>query len=267
MNSMFPELARKAQRGSKPRCHLLTTGTAVEVAARLMQLAEPFATVTPENRWMPMGFADTAEAELDKAVQLLDADRRRQLAAWWLRGGRSTGMTPNFDIASTCLVGGKSGLLLIEAKAHDQELTKEAAGRVLPPEASEDRKASHPGIGQAIEEARVGLEAATGMPWRISRDSHYQMSNRFAWSWKLTELGVPVVLVYLGFLSADEMADRGAPFTDDRMWADLVLAQSRGVVPEAVWGRNWAVNGVSFVPLIRSASQPLIRVAPEEDEV
>ena len=28
------------------------------------------------------------------------------------------------------------------------------------------------------------------------------MSNRFAWAWKLADLGVPVVLVYLGFFRA-----------------------------------------------------------------
>src|SRR5215217_4056296 len=94
---------------------------------------------------------------------------------------------PNFDIASTCTIGGAPGLLLVEAKAHDQELKREAAGRRLTKDASDDRKASHQTIEGAIMDARKGLSGDTSLAWRIGRDSHYQMSKRFAWSWKLTE--------------------------------------------------------------------------------
>jgi hypothetical protein len=44
--------------------------------------------------------------------------------------------------------------------------------------------------------------------WTLSRDSHYQLTNRFAWAWKLASMGVPVVLGYLGFQGAAEMKDR-----------------------------------------------------------
>ena len=65
-------------------------------------------------------------------------------------------------------------------------------------------KANHNQIGDAIQQANHGLEPL--LPgWDLSRDSHYQLSNRFAWSWKIASMGVPVVLVYLGFLNADEM--------------------------------------------------------------
>lgn len=52
------------------------------------------------------------------------------------------------------------------------------------------------------------------LPWAISRDSRYQKSNRFAWACKLAGLGLPVVLMYLGFVRADEMRDRRAPLAD-----------------------------------------------------
>jgi hypothetical protein len=55
----------------------------------------------------------------------------RELLAWWLGPARSSGTTPTIDIASTCTVGGRRGLLLIEAKAHDNEL--ERAGKPLKP--------------------------------------------------------------------------------------------------------------------------------------
>lgn len=261
MSRAFKELSSRAQRGSKPRCHLLTHGPSEVVAARLTSLAAPFATVSSSDRWMPQGFAACGEAELDKADRLLHHTRRMALTAWWLPAGREGARTPNFDIASTCTIDGKPGLLLVEAKAHEEELRKEATGRSLPLDASDERKASHPTIGSAIDAARTGLTAATGRPWGISRDTHYQISNRFAWSWKLTELGVPVVLVYLGFLGADEMSDKGSPLEDGPAWTRLVLDHSRDCVPADVWERRWLIGGVPFVPLIRSVLQSLEAVA------
>lgn len=257
LGKRFPQLGSRAQRGSKPRCHLLTHGPRELVAGRLTKLVSPFATVSPTDFWMPEGFVDCSEAELDKAAGLLDPDRRRKLAEWWLPVDRIGARTPNFDIASTCTVEGSPGLLLIEAKAHQQELLKEAAGRVLEDDASDERRATHPAIGKAIDEACRGLSAATGKAWKISRDSHYQISNRFAWSWKLTELGVPVVLVYLGFLEASEMKDRGGLISNDEDWKELVLGHGSGRIPRETWGRAWNLNGQSFVPLIRTAMQSL----------
>ena len=103
------------------------------------------------------------------------------------------------DIASACEIEGKSGLLLVEAKAHENELSYSGKSS---PGVSVNSQGNHQQIGQAIAEANAGLELAAGNPWGISRDSHYQLSNRFAWAWKLASLGVPVVLVYLGFLNA-----------------------------------------------------------------
>lgn len=262
MSELLERLGRKERRGSKPRCHWLTCGEWGEVAHRLTALAAPWAGVSPTDRWMPDGFEAREEAQLHQAPRLLDPGVGRQLADWWLPFGRHEARTPNFDVASTCTIDGKSGLLLIEAKAHDQELEKEAGGRRLPNDASEDRKASHVTIERAIAAARAGLEDATSMSWQISRDSHYQMSNRFAWSWKVAELGFPVVLIYLGFLNASEMADRGEPFPDHAAWETLVRKHSAPLFPEAVWNHRWSVNGVAFVPLIKSLEMPLDVVTP-----
>ena len=46
----------------------------------------------------------------------------------------------------------------------------------------------------------------------ISRDRCYQFSNRIAFAWKLVSLGIPVVLVYLGFLNDPGMR---RPFADE----------------------------------------------------
>jgi hypothetical protein len=182
----------------------------------------------------------------------------KQLGEWWLPADNQGARTPNFDIASTCMIDGVPGLLLVEAKAHEGELTKEAAGRKLTVNDSAERKESHATIGAAIESARLGLEMATRLKWQISRDSHYQMSNRFAWSWKLTELGIPVVLVYLGFLNAADMSKPGeVPLADAAAWEALVKSHSAPLFPGEVWDRRWAVHGVPFIPLIRSLELPL----------
>ena len=83
------------------------------------------------------------------------------------------------------------------------------------------------------------------------------MSNRFAWAWKLTDLGLPVILVYLGFLKADEMADIGSPFAIGSDWETLVKSHSEPLFPAGVWDQKWKLSGQSFIPLIRSAECPL----------
>jgi len=255
MNDLVSRLKPNARRGSKPRCHLLTHGSPTQISAQLSALGHPFANVSATDRWMPRGFEEVAEPELDKAP-LLPEDVRTALGSWWLAPASAGAMTPNFDIASTCTIGGKPGLLLVEAKAHEAELMKESAGRRIGPDDSAERKASHKTIEIAITAAADGLARATGVPWRIGRDSHYQMSNRFAWAWKLADLGVPVVLVYLGFLNASEMADQGRPFADHQDWERVMKTHSQPLFPERIWDRQWMVNGVPMIPLIRSREVP-----------
>ena len=75
--------------------------------------------------------------------------------------------------------------------------------------------------------------------WHLSRDTHYQLTNRFAWAWTIAMLGVPVVLIYLGFLQANDMRDEGAPFVSAADWdrlkrigsdIDLVAVENGGLV-------------------------------------
>jgi hypothetical protein len=201
-----------------------------EAAARLTSLAAPFARVSADDRWMPQGFDEPEEAQLHRAPRLVEPSIGAQLGAWWLAPASQGARTPNFDIASTSTIDDRPGLLLVEAKAHDEELSKESAGRPLRVAASDDRRASHETIAAAIRSACSGLSGATSLPWRIARDTHYQMSNRFAWSWKLAALGIPVVLVYLGFLNAGEMIDRGQPFASHEDWERLVKAHSQALL-------------------------------------
>ena len=96
----FPQLKRTQQRGSKPRCHLLTDGPPDDVAARLTALAKPFATVSPTDTWLPQGFTNTNEATLPEADGLLSGETRLALKQWWLSVFDANTRTPNWDVAS-----------------------------------------------------------------------------------------------------------------------------------------------------------------------
>jgi hypothetical protein len=218
---------------------------------------------------MPEGFDNIEEAQLDKAPKLLNEKVREQLQVWWFGVVRSKTNTPNFDIASTCTIEGKKGLLLIEAKAHTAELTKEVKRKEKRSNASENSKKNHENIATAILSACGGLQSDIPGEWRISRDSHYQMSNRFAWSWKLTKLepGFPVILVYLGFLNAKEMEEGNEqkPFVTHAEWKQAVEAHSQPLFPKKIWDQRLIVNGRPFVPLIRSMDIRYDEPIPESE--
>ena len=139
---------------------------------------------------------------------------------------------PNWDFASSArLPDGRHGLVLIEAKAHVAEFSGEAKGK--PPGNPEN----HERIGRAIEEAAEGLR----QHWpsvAISRDRFYQFSNRVAFSWKLASLGIPTVLVYLGFTGDDGISDCGEPLRDHEHWARTVQDQVDPVFPPECWDRE-----------------------------
>lgn len=65
----------------------------------------------------------------------------------------------------------------------------------------------------------------------ISRDSHYQLSNRIAFAWKLASLGVPTVLVYLGFYGDEGIRDAGEPFRDHAHWDETFASYAHTLVP------------------------------------
>lgn len=256
MCEFLNRLRPNQQRGSKPRCHGLTHGPREAVANRLTILISPWGTVTPSDHWKPGGFDDPREPRLDQkwARELIPGESDRVvLRDWWLTVHKNAN-TPNWDIASTCKVGASPGLLLVEAKAHDEELRIEERGKSCP-DAINGRR-NHARIGWCIEDASLVLTDQTRLRWTLSRDSRYQMANRFAWSWKLTELGFPVILVYLGFLNAEEMRDMGTPLTETS-WPSLVRSHSESCFPAEVWNRQWTVNHRSFIPLIKTIEQPL----------
>lgn len=235
------ELRAPELKGSRLRCLMLTSGSRAQVADRLDRLVRPVASVTAANLVMPAGFLHPAEAKLGESPGFLSDAHRESVSAWWLKVRRRAN-TPNWDIVANCQVRGRDGLLLVEAKAHEAELG--TGGK--PFKVGVTNGENHARIGDAIREAN---DALPGGGWALSRDSHYQLSNRFAWAWKVASLGVPIVLVYLGFLNADEM---GRPFRSPATWEAAVRNAAAGRIPGNVWETGIDVGGTPLVPLIRS---------------
>ena len=85
------------------------------------------------------------------------------------RGRPNNTRTPNWDIASTCTIEGKAGILLIEAKAHDQELIKEETGRKnIETPVSGNARRNLLRIDWAIRDASAALAEETGLTWALS---------------------------------------------------------------------------------------------------
>lgn len=240
-------------RGSLLICLFLTGQKSHQVAELLTNLVGfPKVVISVNDHWMPQGLKDYKETTLLGSSCFLSPDECQELKKWWLIKPRGA-MLPNWDIASTYTIDGVRGLLLVEAKAHDKELSE--AGKSQP--TTTNSQLNHKQIGQAIDQANSGLNRVIA-GWALSRDSHYQLSNRFAWAWKLAMLKVPVILVYLGFLDATEMLDQGQPFDSREEWEACVRNHAKSIIPEDAWERKLEIGGIPVWFLIRS-----IQLKPE----
>jgi len=183
------------------------------------------------DHWMPNANDPTeARLECEEGKRLLpNGDFADQLARWWLVHPRGAN-TPNWDLAASCTIRGRKGLVLVEAKAHKGEL--DWGSKALDRNASPDSKENHQRIGEAIEEARHYLNQVLGGTVAISRDDRYQFSNRVAYAWELASLGVPVVLVYLGFIG-DEYFNSDY-FRDANHWRRAMGDYMQDLVPHSL---------------------------------
>lgn len=214
------------------------------------------ARVTAQDRWMPRGLSHSEEARLDDLDDgWLAPEVRHEIAGWWLVHPERAN-TPNWDLLATCSFGNRLGLVLVEAKAHGNELKLD--GKSLRADASLNSRENHAQIGAAIEEARQGLNTPAWNGFQITRDSHYQLANRMAFAWKLASLGVPTVLMYLGFVGDTGIPSAERPFMSEDEWTTAISAYAKGVLPDdyvSLALRDQAAmlfGGVPFAFVIRS---------------
>jgi hypothetical protein len=215
--------------------------------------------VRANDYYMPRGVREPREARIESFCNeaFMPRELRQALREWWLCHPRGAN-TPNWDLAATCSIEGADGLLLCEAKANTPELSP--AGKRLatrsrrpgpPPEPSVRSKANHRQIAQAIAEAGAALRAL-GVVRELSIDSHYQLANRLAFTWKLASLGIPVALLYLGFWGDQGIRDVGAPFTSADDWQRVFSSYASGVLTNPGQDARFAVGNVPALMLVRA---------------
>jgi len=193
---------RKVKENHGSRIHILNLVERPDFTDRLSELLWPTgATIQATDVWMPKGCSDPKEARnLSHILPILDWKTIRD---WWLIYGSRT---PDWDLASSCTIQGQRGLVIAEAKAHVGELKeKDICG-------SGNCK-NREQIGKALDETGQALCI------NISRDmrlTHYQLANRIAFSWKIASMGIPIILVYLGFLGDKTWPDD--LFEDNDHW-------------------------------------------------
>lgn len=209
-------------RGS--RKHLLDLLDSPSYPSGLQAILAPAGIVlTAQDARHPRGHADAAEWELPRFCQdsPFSANAAAAFIGWWVR---YDGTLPTWDLISTCTIGGRPGILLVEAKAHESELDQR--GKVLTGGAPSDRSTkNHELIGRCIDEVCETMRAGADRCIAISARTHYQLSNRVAWAWRLAQHGVPVCLFYLGFIGDrlwwSETSSSGVPGSQREMSAGV----------------------------------------------
>ena len=245
-------------KGSRLRCVLFSGKTREEIRSELMgmiaqaEIDSSSIEIDQEHFiYYPQGPANSKEYRFSDAGNLIDEDKRKKLIKWWLGTYETEKQTPNWDFVCTAKIDGKDGLILVEAKAHRGEFYyKNSCGA-----GEESRKA----ISHALDKAQELLE--NGFPeMSFDMDYSYQLSNRIAWSVKLAENGIPVVLIYLGFLNCPEMDHGNYKILKSReYWKKLVLnypgKKTRGTwasIPAEYWNSKIKIGDTSFIPIIGS---------------
>ena len=142
-------------RGS--RKHVLDLTAQPDFPAQMQALlAEVPVAMGTSDRWMPRGHAHPREARLETfgPAWLPGHPAWPALSTWWLAHRRGAN-TPNWDLAIGCRIEDKPGLVLVEAKANEPEMS--ASGKRLSRTASAASRDNHRRIGEALEEATSAL--------------------------------------------------------------------------------------------------------------
>lgn len=244
-------------RGS--RKHILEWRQSPLFLEQLNSLLEPTRVrVADASTVLPISRSHPTEARLETYGPrfLAETIDWKSVRTWWLRHGDGAN-TPNWDLAAVGKRAGKPVLVLVEAKANVPELG--IAGKPMSRAASIKSMENDLQIRAAIDEA--------GKEWRqldphvhLSAASHYQLSNRLAFTWRLASLGLDVVLVFLGFTGDNGIADAGKPFSDEKHWQQAFWKHARLVVPHGVFERELTFDDGTAWLLLRSL--PCLAVSP-----
>lgn len=239
-------------KGSRYRFLLMTHQPQAHFAHQLQTiLGSEIKLPEPDNiQCAPQGFLKPEEVLFNRDVRFLELDQRKKLLDWWLASWTQNTKTPHWDlIVKTKLqytdpdckqTEPRNALILFEGKAHYGELGEKDNTKAN----GENRKQINLALAEATEQLNT-LFPEGGQKFNLTSNHHYQLSNRFAFAWKLADMGIPVVLVYLGFLNCNEMHANKEDhmFTRREEWLADLQKYGQKTVPESIWGRTLNVNG------------------------
>jgi hypothetical protein len=148
-------------------------------------------------------------------------------------------------------------MVLVEAKSHKAELSESGKVKAVRGDLDAQRRSdeNHEYIGAAIASANRALNAVTPGT-ALSADRNYQLANRVAHAWWLANKGIPVVLVYLGFLKDATLGAAVNTFTDHADWLSHFRKHCEGTLPEGFAGRWISCGAASLYLLVRSLELP-----------
>ena len=265
-----------ARNGSRRRILEFTSAPSAVVADTLSALIEGYGAVSPSAIWTPHGKNAPAPARLDETPGLVkNPAHKAALHDWWVsdeplfnraltqrqtagRASRAVRLPP-FDFASTFTppesAPERNGVLIVHAAAHIGELNSDHS--------HQREKTALPQIHKAFAEATEGWNAllkerAETLGYKLSHrvklstDSHYRLSCNFAVAWKLARLGVPTILLYLGFLDATELEPDGyLAFRDHEMWEKCVFEKTSKPLPEEIWDTSFTLPSAAPLAILR----------------
>jgi len=171
------------------------------------------ATDAAQIRWLDFPFNPTnswKDGEW-KGLDFLPADDPARLA--WPEFWPVRGNPQNWDAVARVKFGSSWEWLLVEAKAHVEELhsncgASEAGGR--------------PMIRKSLARVKEKLGAESGGDWL---ENYYQYANRLTVLWHMVECGTPTRLLFIYF-TGDEFPDNAFDCpADEQGWAPALEAQ------------------------------------------
>ncbi len=241
------------QYASRMRCLQMTDNKHAETAEIFSRLIAGYGTVDSSDTWAPRGPEAPAEIRIDEVTGFLRSpDHKAELRNWWTAEVVGT-RTPTWDIASSCTINGVKGLLLIEAKAHIGELNSDHSGSREKPILAQIKKGfsdSTDAWNDALHEYADARGFKLSHNVKLSTDSHFQLCTHFAFAWKLADMGVPVILAYLGFLNVTELEDENRLiFRSKEMWNKCVFEKTSKPLPEEIWDATFHFNGTPLTVL------------------
>lgn len=185
----------------------------------------------------------------------LTSFQKSDLLKWWLIHQHGAKL-PTWDlVVQAKAANGAPALVLFEAKAHICELSdagKTEGKRKQPDEQSRTHE-NHEKIASAIKEASDAL-AKTLPSINLTHTKSYQFANRIAFAWKLASMGIPVALVYLGFVGDETISTKSDNLSASADWHNAFEAHVKDHFPIAHLDREIPCGAASFWLICHGAS-------------